>query len=226
MSKKQPTHYQLLGVDPKVEAREIKLAYRRLVKAQHPDLHHHKDNGDLDSVNEEMMRLNEAYATLMDATSRARYDVLIGLRRATAKTTGAIRSKAGEEGDPERYLRAVFHPCRQAMVRVMNMYTKQIRKLSADLYDDRLLDDFVAYVDKIEDTLRKCSRQLTAEPAPAGLHGAEQMMRYAIAQAADALEELRHFCGNLDYNHLSMAENLFKIASDLLRQAADMTHSR
>lgn len=226
MSKKRPTHYQLLGVDPKVEAAEIKQAYRRLVKAQHPDLHHHrKEEADLDSANEEMRLLNEAYKTLMDAATRARYDVTIGLRRATA-AAGKVLANAGDEDDPERYLRVVFHPCRQSIVRVFSMYKKQIRTLSADLYDERLLEDFGAYVDKVEQTLRKASRSLSDQPAPSSLHGAEQMMRYAISQAADGMEELRHFCTNLDYNHLSMAENLFKIASDLMRQAADMTHSR
>jgi hypothetical protein len=45
------------------------------------------------------------------------------------------------------------------------------------------------------------------------------MMRYGIAQAADGLEEMRRFCQNYDYDHLTMAENLFRIALDLSRQA-------
>ena len=41
----------------------------------------------------------------------------------------------------------------------------------------------------------------------------------AFAQAADGLEEMRRFCQNYDYDHLSMAGNLFRIAVDLSRQA-------
>jgi hypothetical protein len=45
------------------------------------------------------------------------------------------------------------------------------------------------------------------------------MMRYAIAQAADGLEEMKRFCQNYDYDHLSMAGNLFREYADLSKKA-------
>jgi hypothetical protein len=33
---------------------------------------------------------------------------------------------------------------------------------------------------------------------------------------------MRRFCQNFDYDHLSMAQNLFRIAQDLSRQSAKL----
>lgn len=61
--------YQILGVDSKADDVQIKAAYRRLAKENHPDL---KPN---DKVAESRFKeINEAYETLRDREKRARYD--------------------------------------------------------------------------------------------------------------------------------------------------------
>lgn len=45
-------------------------------------------------------------------------------------------------------------------------------------------------------------------------------MRHAIAQASDGLDELKLFMQNFDYDHLAMADNLFKIGRDHLAKSA------
>jgi hypothetical protein len=50
-------------------------------------------------------------------------------------------------------------------------------------------------------------------------------MRHAIAQAADGLEELQYFCQNFDYDHLAMADNLFKIAREHSARALQVSKS-
>lgn len=60
-----PTHYQVLGVPEGASGEEVKQAYRRLVKAAHPDL----------AGNPARFRLvTEAYDVLSDPTQRAAYD--------------------------------------------------------------------------------------------------------------------------------------------------------
>jgi hypothetical protein len=55
------------------------------------------------------------------------------------------------------------------------------------------------------------------------LEGSVRWMRHSIAQAADGLEELHTFCKNYDYDHLSMAGNLFKIALEHAARAQQLT---
>jgi len=64
-------YYQILGVPPKADAREIKKAYRLLALKWHPD-----KNPDDPWAAERFQRLGEAYRVLMDPVRRTAYDWL------------------------------------------------------------------------------------------------------------------------------------------------------
>lgn len=224
MSARKRNHYQILGVKSDVSASDIKRAYRRLAKEQHPDAtdgHHESD--EKKAATEEMVRINEAYATLKDASKRAEYDLRIGVKKAIF--IKPVFSSLDEDREREKFLRTIFYPIRNSIVKVLNSYKTELRELSADPYDDRLVEDFQAYVDKIEETLRNAADAFSQNVAPRSLEPAVHMMKYAIAQAADGLEELRYFCKNYNYNHLTMAEALFRISQDLTKQSLSLTKS-
>lgn len=62
-------YYDILGVDKKASADEIKSAYRKLAKKYHPDLH--PDDPDCATKFKE---INEAYEVLSDSQKKANYD--------------------------------------------------------------------------------------------------------------------------------------------------------
>ncbi len=221
--KRTKTHYQILGVEPDVPAGEIKRAYRQLVKSHHPDLEHHKrSDSEKEKATEQMRVLNEAYETLMDRARRAYYDRSIGIiqRRFTFDSSGISEDQAREI-----YLGKVFHPARRDIGRVLSAYKKQLRDLSLDIYDDELIAEFEIFVDHLEEVLHSASESFGREPCPRSLDAAVRIMRYSIAQAADALEEMRFFCQNFDYAHLTMAESLIRISQDLSRQSLRLTRT-
>jgi molecular chaperone DnaJ len=221
MQRQRHTHYQVLGLSSDVTASEIKRAYRKLVKSLHPDLGHHEHSEmDRNVANERMMQLNEAYETLMDRAKRKEYDCAIGLFRGA--TFSPSEAPLREDEWRERYIRTIFNPARSSVSKVLNRYSTQLLQLSQDIYDEELLATFEQYVDEVEDTLHKSANALSQNAWPRSLDASVQMMRYAIAQAADGLEEMRRFCQNFDYDHLSMAQNLFRIAQDLSRQSAKL----
>jgi curved DNA-binding protein CbpA len=61
-------YYQVLGVSPNATTPEIRRAFRRLAREQHPDRNHHADGA------ERFRALADAYAVLNDPAERARYD--------------------------------------------------------------------------------------------------------------------------------------------------------
>ncbi len=69
MVRELPNYYEILGVASDAPPDEIKRAYRKLAFQYHPD----KNPGDL-GAEERFKQINEAYAVLMNAQSRARYD--------------------------------------------------------------------------------------------------------------------------------------------------------
>ena len=69
MAQQKRDYYEVLGVSKGASADEIKKAYRRLAKENHPDLH----PGDAEAE-ARFKEVNEAYEILSDADKKARYD--------------------------------------------------------------------------------------------------------------------------------------------------------
>jgi len=63
-------YYQVLGVDKKATADEIKKAYRKLAVKWHPD----KNPNNKAAAEEKFKKISEAYAVLSDAEKRQNYD--------------------------------------------------------------------------------------------------------------------------------------------------------
>jgi hypothetical protein len=81
-------YYHLLGVESHAPPEEIQAAYRRLAKANHPDL-----NAGSSTAAERMARLNVAKSVLLDRDTRAIYDQMRGPRRAYAQPVGATAAR-------------------------------------------------------------------------------------------------------------------------------------
>jgi DnaJ-class molecular chaperone with C-terminal Zn finger domain len=224
-SSTRATHYEILGVPPNVSQAEIKRAYRQLVKTKHPDLAY-KDKADeeLESETQLMMVINEAYSVLIDEEKRADYDATLHSRFSTGIPKHA-QDSLDEERAREKFLRHVFNPLKRSIAVILKKYKANLSKLAQDIYDDELLNDFGEYVEEIEDTLRKASQGFTDNPPPLTMIPAVQWMRHAIAQAADGLDELNFFLNNYDYDHLAMADNLFKIALEHIVKASSLAKS-
>jgi hypothetical protein len=62
-------YYKILGVKATASQAEIKSAYRKLARQQHPDV-----NQDSEESSREFVRLSKAYQTLSDPQERAHYD--------------------------------------------------------------------------------------------------------------------------------------------------------
>lgn len=228
MDRRKTNYYDVLGVAPGVSREEIKVAYRQLVKSLHPDLSYvEKTNNQVTAETEQMMHINEAYATLIDSEKRAHYNstMIHSYHSSQVRMPTNMQDSLDEEKATEKYLRQVFNPLTRSIVKILKKYKTKLKALAQDLYDEILLEEFELYVDEIEQTLRKASNGFTEHPAPLTMKNAVNWMRHCIAQAADGLEELRYFCQNFDYDHLAMADNLFKIAIEHSNKAMSMTRA-
>lgn len=84
--------YQVLNVSRDAEDVVIESAYRALMKRYHPD----KTNGDPASA-ERAKLINEAYSTLKDPESRARYDRSLGVQSTGTRAGTAQKAQRASE---------------------------------------------------------------------------------------------------------------------------------
>jgi molecular chaperone DnaJ len=224
MGAKQKNFYEILGLSANVSSLEIKRAYRELVKCMHPDVDYKGQTHRQRSTNtERMMRLNEAYETLKDRSKRAAYDSIIGVNGRGNIHGVHLVDDNDTDYARQQYLTRVFYPTRQGIGKLLNKYKQQLAELSQDIYDDVLVENFEQYANDLEEALRNGSHLLSSVETPKSLRPAELMMRFAIAQAADGLEELRRYFQNYNYDHLSMGGNLFREYTDLSKKALQLS---
>jgi len=84
---KQRDYYEVLGLKKNASEKELKSAYRKLVKLYHPDA-----NPDDASAMEKIREVNDAYAVLSDPQKKAEYDM--------HGHTTTERGQARTEGEP------------------------------------------------------------------------------------------------------------------------------
>ncbi|MER7111991.1 J domain-containing protein [Streptomyces sp. NPDC000229] len=80
-------HYAVLGVEPMASADQIASAYRRRVRALHPDAHPDRtdrDDAERSAAREQFDDVVAAYGTLRDPARRAAYDEARRARRGRA----------------------------------------------------------------------------------------------------------------------------------------------
>ena len=81
-------YYAILGVAPSASEGEIRVAYRRLARRYHPDLHPEREDGDA-----RLKELNEAYEVLANPERRARYAAEVARVQVHARPTPPPRAR-------------------------------------------------------------------------------------------------------------------------------------
>ena len=73
------THYEILGIDERAPAAEVRQAYVRLARRHHPDFFVDADVRARAEAERRMRAINEAWAVLGDPDRRVAYDRTVGL---------------------------------------------------------------------------------------------------------------------------------------------------
>lgn len=223
------THYQTLQVSPRATAAEIKQAYRQLAKQHHPDV----SGSDPDRI----VAINGAYEVLGDVRRRQEYDR--SLQRGTGENYGRPSDDADwadrvaqnrADRQPRRpvqdldaqldlWLRSVYGPVDRSITAVLKPFKAQFVALAADPYDDRLMEDFTAYLLDCQRQVKKAERVFHSHPNPPAVAGIAANLYHCLNQLDDAIEEFTRYttCYHEDYLHTG--QELFKIAAGLQKAA-------
>ena len=164
--------YKELGLSPAATAAEIKVAYRQLVKQHHPDA-----GGDQQRI----VAINLAYGVLSQADTRQAYDAAQGSRQGQTihhAHSQRQRRRRSPSGSPHptletyQWLRLVFDPANRQLSKIITPFPGQLRSLSANPYDDKMMDAFCRYISDSQrraDLVQALYQSCCAPPALTGL---------------------------------------------------------
>lgn len=218
-------HYDTLKVSQDASQAEIKQSYRRLVKLFHPDTNPET------SDSEEIIRINAAYEVLGDEKTRKSYDR--GLNKNSrpnendysqrTRTKQQVKRQRGRDIDElvEQWLQRIYFPVNDTLTWILESLQEQIDNLSADPFDDDLLEAFQEYLDDCRAKLKQAQTSFRSLPNPPLLARAAAHLYYSLNQVSDGLDEFKYFPLNYDENYLHTGQEMFRIAEQLLYEAQE-----
>ncbi|BAZ38162.1 hypothetical protein NIES4101_40980 [Calothrix sp. NIES-4101] len=221
-------HYETLQIHQNASQTEIKQAYRRLVKLFHPDSNPEGKNPD------KIILINAAYEVLGDEKSRQSYDRRLdrysqnfssSRQQRTAKTAQQYQAKrqTGRDIDEqvEEWLNFIYNPVNKLIDEIINSLEEQIDDLSADPFDDELLEVFQEYLDTCREKLKQAQISFRSRPNPPSLARTAAHIYYCLDRISDGLDEFKYFPLNYDEGYLHTGQEMFRIAEQLLYEAQD-----
>ncbi len=203
--------YRVLGLTAAASGAEIKAAYRALVKQHHPDA-----GGD----EERIIALNAAWELLRDGERRRAYDLRhshrAGASPGAAPGPGGRGPRSGQaraaDAELSLWLQQVVAPIDRLLAQVINPFPAQLRALSADPYDDSLMEAFCAFLSQSQARLDKVERLYRSRACPAGAQAFALNLYHCLSQVQDALRDLERYT-------MGYVDSYLRDGRELLREA-------
>ncbi len=131
------------------------------------------------------------------------------------------RRQTGQDADEQlqRWLKQVYGPVNRLLCRILNALADQLESLSADPFDDQLMEAFQAYLAECRHYLNEAQRTFRSQPNPAAAASAAVHLYYCLNQVGDGIDELELFTLNYDDHYLHTGQELFRIATGLQCEA-------
>ncbi|MGA0338914.1 MAG: J domain-containing protein [Vulcanococcus sp.] len=204
--------YLVLGVAATASGAEIKAAYRALVKQHHPDA-----GGDEEAI----LAINAAWEVLRDRERRAEHDRhrVVSSHESTVRSAAAGRAARKATAESARgdealllWLQTVYGPIDRLLGQVINPFPAEFKALSADPYDDQLMEAFCSYLEQSQAKLEKVETLYRSMAAPASAQGFSLSVYHCLSQVKDAVVELERYT-------MGYVDNYLHDGREMLREA-------
>ncbi|MEL6455564.1 MAG: J domain-containing protein [Cyanobacteria bacterium J06623_5] len=223
-------HYATLGLTVDATQAQVKQAYRQLAKKFHPDSQPNLQ--DQQAATDKIAQVNAAYEVLGDVAERERYDTerqLAAKERMRDRVSRTVdsqnsyrkqrRSTSASTVTIEQWMRSVFNPTDRLIGKIIQPLKAEVRALSADPFDDELMEAFQAYLEVCQESLEKAKAKFKSMPNPAGVASGAANLYYCLNQLEDGIEEIERFTYTYDDSYLHTGQELFRISAGLRKDA-------
>ena len=182
--------YKELGLKENATQSEIKSSYRRLVKKHHPDAGGEKDR---------FLAIQDAWETLNDPFKKEQYDKnLFSLQQSSNFrdenwedniNTKKYSSKV-KDNEVKNWIKNIYNPINRFISQIIKPLSQEIKELSADPYDEELMDNFCKYIAISQKKIEKVDKIYKSISVPRSISSLGLDLYHCFSQVKDALSEL------------------------------------
>ena len=185
--------YQILKVHPSAKLEEIKKAYRKLVKIHHPD------KGGNAAV---MLEVNSAWEIL----KKKHKDLNLNkVNNSKIYTQNEYKREANNHSKPEdlkKWFQNIYLPIDKLLGQIINPLGAKIRDLSADPYDEILMDSFCLYLEQSKNKITKIKKIYTSFACPSIIRDFSLDLYHCLSHVEDGINELERYTMGYVDNYL------------------------
>ncbi len=161
--------YKELGLDKNATKSEIKSSYRSLVKQHHPDAGGEK---------ERFLAIQNAWETLNDPIKKEKYDRNFFSSNSSfeslkedweEKLNSKKYNSSNKDKEVETWIKEIYTPINRLISQIIKPLNNEIKELSADPYDDQLMENFCSYISLSQNKIEKVEKIYNKKLVPKSL---------------------------------------------------------
>jgi len=185
--------YQILKVHPNTKIEDIKKAYKELVKIHHPD-----KGGDI----KVMLEINAAWEVLKKKNKNLNLNEVNNSKIYKQKKYKKDIDNYSQSEDIKNWFQNIYLPIDKLLGQIINPLSSNIKDLSADPYDEILMDSFCLYLEKSKNKIKKVKIIYTSMSSPSLVKDFSLDLYHCLSQVEDGLNELERYTMGYVDNYL------------------------
>jgi len=204
--------YEELGIKKSASKSEIKSSYRSLVKKHHPDAGGEK---------ERFLAIQNAWETLNDPIKKEQYDRNFFAASSSfdslnenweEKLNSKKNNSSIKDKEVERWIKEIYTPINRLISQIIKPLNKEIKELSADPYDDTLMENFCSYIRFSQKKIEKVEKIYNRKLVPSSISALGLDLYHCFSQVKDALSELDRYTQGYVDDYLFDGKEMIKEA--------------
>ncbi len=185
--------YQILKVHPSAKLEEIKKAYRKLVKIHHPD------KGGNAAV---MLEVNSAWEILKKKHKDLNLNKVNNSKLYNQNEYKREANSHSKTEDLKKWFQNIYLPIDKLLGQIINPMGAKIRDLSADPYDEILMDSFCLYLEQSKNKITKIKKIYTSFACPSIIRDFSLDLYHCLSHVEDGINELERYTMGYVDNYL------------------------
>ena len=212
--------YKELGLEKNATKSEIKSSYRSLVKQHHPDAGGEK---------ERFLAIQNAWETLNDPIKKEKYDRKIFSSNSSfdsfnenweTKFNSKKYNSSIKDKEVEAWIKEIYTPINRLISQIIKPLNNEIKELSADPYDDQLMENFCKYISLSQKNIEKVEKIYNKTIVPKSITALGLDLYHCFSQVKDALSEFDRYTQGYVDDYLFDGKEMIKEAKRIQSRMA------